>query len=159
MMPLTTRQVHNGLEALCLAIDGLIDTLAHIRNPILSGCAVMPYADLVISGTNCRRPLILPEADKIAGTTGCDFLLLRNDLFRGTSFDIRLQQREGWLFNYLAWRREGDLWLIPQSGECTYIRAVGSGLELEQKPPFSDAEDREAGIIRVLTKQSLEGRA
>jgi hypothetical protein len=159
LIPYVSRPVVDRLQALLVAIDALIDISAGRRYPILAGCAVMPFARFVMTGTSCRRPLLLPELQLIAERTGLDSALLRFDVARGVTFDLVLEEGARRLCGYVAWRRRGgDPWFIPTVGEGPFIRAGACGLECVDTPPFVSAAEREAGIIRAIENSSFEGR-
>jgi hypothetical protein len=158
LIPYVSRPVVDRLQALLVAIDALIDTSAGRRYPILAGCAVMPFARFVMTGTSCRRPLLLPELQLIAEHTGLDAGLLRFDADRGVTFDFVLEGEQRHC-GYVAWRRRGsDPWFIPTAGEGAFIRAGACGLECVDAPPFVSAAEREAGIIRAIESSSFAGR-
>lgn len=157
-LPPTSNAVAARMDAFAAAIGGLVDTAAPARDPVLSGCVVMPYASLVLAGTACRRPLLFREGDGVARHSRLDLVLLRFDAGRGATFDIRLQQQPGWLCHYVAWRRDGDLWLVPEAGTGPFLRATPWGLEIEDEPPFPASEERACGIVRALTFPSFAGR-
>lgn len=159
VLPTPGRRVANRLEAFLIALDALIDTHAGIRNPLLAGAAVMPYANMALAGTSCGRPLLFNEGEKIARETGLTVLLLRDDVERGVTFDIRLQERPDWLCRHVAWRRgQNDLRLIPEAGAGPFLRVTGAGIECERAAPFLDVDERQAGIIRAVTDASFAGR-
>ena len=158
LMPPTSRRVLNRMGALAEAIGGGIDRDAGRHDPLLGGTIVLPEANLVIAGTNCRRPLLLPEALLIAQASMHDVVMLRFDVDRGASFDLFLREGRDVKCCHFAWRSRGsDLWFIPASGEGTCIRASRQGLILEKWPPFVVPEQREAGIIRAVHLPSFEG--
>ena len=76
----------------------------------------MPSAGVALAGTSRDRPLLPPEGELIGRETGLDFVLLRLDAERGVSFDVFLQERQGWLCRHDAWRRNtGACWLISEA--------------------------------------------
>ncbi|MEW9853900.1 hypothetical protein [Novosphingobium sp. M1R2S20] len=158
LLPPTSRAVALRVHAFAGAIGGLVDTTAAARDPMFAGSVVMPYAGLVVAGTACRRPLIFREGDAVARHSRLDLGLLRFDAERGVTFDIRLQQRSEWLCHYVAWRRDGDLWLVPEVGTGPFIRVTAWGLEIEDEPPFVLADERASGIVRARTIPSFMGR-
>jgi hypothetical protein len=158
LLPPTSCAVALRVHAFTGAIGGLIDTSAAARDPMLTGCLVMPYAGLVVAGTACARPLLFREGEGLARYSRQELVLLRFDAERGVTFDIRMQQRPEWLCHYVAWRRDGDLWLLPKVGTEPFLRATPWGLEIEGEPPFSVPDDRARGIVRALTFPSFGGR-
>ncbi|WP_156367389.1 hypothetical protein [Novosphingobium sp. KN65.2] len=150
-MPWTTQQVRNRMMALALAIGAEIDPEASERHRSLAGTIVMPFAQLLIAGTNCQRPLLFPEMVHLARESGLEVVLSRFDATRGVSFDILLQDRANILYGYAAWRGEGhDLWFIPRLEEGPYLRALPSGLVRGDAAPFLNPEDRRTGLIRTV---------
>lgn len=157
-LPPTSNAVAARMNAFAAAIGGLVDTAAAARDPMLAGCVVMPYASLALAGTACRRPLLFREGEGLACYSRLDLVLLRFDAGRGVTFDVRLQQQPGWLCHYVAWRCDGDLWLVPEVGTGPFLRATPGGLEIEEEPPFSTSEERAHGILRAQTFPSFAGR-
>ena len=147
-LPTPSWPVMRRMEALAAAIDGPIDIAPETRDPLFAGCMLMCQGDLMIAGTACRRPLMFAEVERLAQYSGRDFVLLRYDAERGTTFDLYLQTRADWLVRYQAWRRDGDLWLVPDAGHGPFIRAGMCGLGLEDAAPFHDAVDRARGLDR-----------
>lgn len=158
-LPPTNNAVAARMNAFAAAVDGLVDTAAAVRDPMFGGCVVMPYAGLVLAGTACRRPLLFREGEGLARYSRLDLVLLRYDAdHRGVTFDIRLQQRPDWLCHYVAWRLDGDLWLIPAVGAGSFVRVTAWGLDIEVEPPFASMKERASGTIRALTVPSFMGR-
>jgi hypothetical protein len=158
LLAFTTQRVTSRVYAVAAAIGGLIDTAASRKNALLAG-SVMPFANTVITGTNCSRPLWFAECNDMAQTSDLDVVLLRFDPDRGATFDILDHQSLFWRCNHLAWRRrDGDLWFIPQAGFDGFVRATAWGLEYEPEPPFVSASERHAGIIRAIENPSFTGR-
>ena len=158
-LPTPSWPVMRRMEALAAAIDGPIDVAPDRRDPRFAGCLLLWQADLLIAGTSCRRPLVFAEAERLAQYGGRDLVLLRYDADRGTTFDLYLQSRADWLIRYQAWRRDGDLWLVPDVGSSPFVRAGMLGLELEETAPFVDAEDCARGLNQGRGVPMLDGRA
>ncbi len=159
VLPPSTQRVANRHEEVVRAVNMMTDDHAHHRNGLLTGCAVVPYASLVIAATSLDRPLLFPECNLIAHSSRSDMILMRFDADRGASFDILLRDRKDWLCRHLAWRRrDGHLWLIPTAGKGPYVQATGWGLHCEPTPPYMNDLEREAGIILALDTPSFEGR-
>lgn len=159
VLPRSTHRVINRQEALVRAVGAIIDTQASEGNGLLTGCAVAPYAHLVMAATALSRPLLYPECNLIAHATGFDMILQRFDADRGSSFDILLRGEKEWLCRHLAWRRrDGHLWLIPTAGDGPYVQATGWGLRCEKTPPYTSQIEREMGIVLALETPSFEGR-
>lgn len=158
-LPMPSWPVMRRMGALAAAIDGPIDVGPGDRDPKLAGCLLLWQADLLIAGTACRRPLVFAEAERLAQYSGRDLALLRYDAERGTTFDLFLQSRADWLVRYQAWRRDGDLWLIPDAGHGPFVRAGIFGPELEDAAPFAGAEDRARGLNHSRGLPMFNGRA
>ena len=158
ILPLVSRKVKTRGRNMLLTTGARIDEEAAKANPLLTGCLIAPEADLALTMTICRRPLVLPEAELIAQLTGRHMVLLRFDADRGASFDVRRKESSHWLCHYLVWRRrDGDLWLIPSTTDGVFIRVTASGLEYEEAPPFHSVAERHAGIIRAIDTPSFAG--
>lgn len=158
LLPPTSHAVANRMCAFAASIGGLFDPMAEMRDPLLKGGIVMPFANTLIAGTACRRPLLFREGEVIVDETGIDLILLRHDRDKGVTFDVRHSQRTDWLCHYVAWRAEGDLWLIPEVGEVRAIRVLPWGLDIEEGVPFGDAAERRQGILRDFTAPILGRR-
>lgn len=158
-LPTPSWPVMRRMEAFAAAIDGPIEIAPGTRDPLFGGCLLLWQADLLIAGTSCRRPLVFAEAERLAQYSGRDLVLLRYDADRGTTFDLYLQSRADWLVRYQAWRRDGDLWLVPDAGPGPFVRAGMLGLELEEVAPFVDAEDRARGLNHGRGLPLFDGRA
>jgi hypothetical protein len=158
-LPTPSWPVLRRMEALAAAIDGPIDPAPGTRDPRFVGCLLLWQADLLIAGTSCRRPLVFAEAERLAQYSGRDLVLLRYDADRGTTFDLYLQTRAAWLVRYQAWRRDGDLWFVPDVTTAPFVRAGMFGLELEDAAPFADAEDRARGLNHGRGLPMIDGRA
>ena len=158
VLPPTTQRVTNRHNAFVQAVGAMIDTQAAEKNGLLSGCAVAPYASLVIAATSLNRPLLYAECNLIAHSSGSDMILQRFDADRGSSFDILMRGSESWLCRHLAWRRrDGHLWLIPTAGDGPYVQVTGWGLHCEPTPPYMSDVERERGIILALETPSFAG--
>lgn len=159
ILPPTSQAVLHRVRAVAAAIGGLIDPAASIRQPLLEGCLVMPYAGLAIAGTACRRPLLVDEGEAIVRQTGLDLVLVRYDVDSGVTFDIRLTQTSGWLWNYVASRAEGgDLWFVPQARGSVMIQPTAWGLEVADDRALSDADERRRGMLREFAAPFVAGR-
>ena len=159
LLPPTNQVVKNRMCALAGAIGGLVDPAPGARYPNLAGCLVMPYAGLLLAGTACRRPLLFPEGDVLYAVTGLDVILVRHDADRGTTYDLRLNGQPGWLYRYQAWQMEGDLWLVPDAGSTSSIRATAWGLEVCETLPFVNAAERQLGLNHPVSLPSFARRA
>ncbi|MEA1015323.1 hypothetical protein [Sphingosinicella sp. LY1275] len=118
------------MQALAAAIKGPVDMSPGDRDARLSGCLLMPQADLLIAGTACHRPLLFAEAERIAQYSRHDLILLRYDAERGTTVDLYLQSVGGWLACFRTSRRGDDLWLVADDDRMPMVRAGMYGLEL-----------------------------
>ena len=159
LLPLTSQAVKNRMLALAGAIGGPVDPAPAAREPRLAGCLAMPFANLLLAGTSCRRPLLFPEGAALSSITDLNLILVRHDAERGTTYDLRLNGQKGWLCRYQAWQIEGDLWLVPDAGTTPSVRVTAWGLELCNEPPFADADERTCGLIELFMAPSLPRRA
>lgn len=149
-VPEPRQKVRRLMQAFGLVVDGLIDQQPGTYNPHLSGCFYMSQASLLITGTACRRPLVLREAREIALASGLDAIVVRMDEEGDATFDIQLQHLEPLLCRYCLWmERPGETaWLVPSAGEPHFLSISPFGLELTAAAPFSSPEERSAGLDR-----------
>lgn len=145
------------LNAIARDISGLVEPPAATRDPAFTGCVLMPWAGVVLAGTTCRRPLLFNEGEALARYSGLDLVLLRFDAERGVTFDVRLQRRNEWLFRYISWRLEGEIWLIPE-GSGPFLRMLASGIELENEAPFLTRGGWANGIVSELDSSPFQAR-
>ena len=118
-----------------------------------------PDAGLVLTATSCDRPLFYPECEVLSQFLSKDLVLMRFDSLEGASFDVLLEGSQTWLFNYLAWRRDGGaLWLVPAHTAGPFFRLSKEGLDAFQGAPYENGSQRNAGIIRTVDLPSFEGR-
>lgn len=149
LVPFVSYAVEARLQSFTRAVRGWVDPAATNHHAAFPGSVTMPLSSLFIAGTSCGRPLLFLEAEAVGQAERLDVVLLRFDALCGVSFDIRQHQGASWHFNYVAWRREGDLWLIPQVGQGPFFRVGGWGLVAEARPPFASADERARFIIRA----------
>lgn len=150
LIPYASDRVDRWVAAVAQAIAGLIDT-SPSGGGLLANTTVMPFAGIVLAGTNCARPMMRPECHQIVEHTGMDVVLLRLDPDRGVTFDVVLSQPARDLLHCRAWRRgDGDLWLLPDAADGPYLRLSAWGIDVEATPPFASAEEREAGLIQAV---------
>ena len=121
------------------------------------------YADqeagVVVTATSCDRPLFFPECEALAQFLQMDLVLLRFDPLLGASFDVLMAGNQGWLCDFLAWRRNGgDMWLVPARASGPYFCLNESGLEACEGAPYANGSERYTGIIRAIEAPSFEGR-
>jgi hypothetical protein len=45
-------------------------------------------------------------------------------------------------------RPSGAAWLIPSAGETRFLRLTPLGLQIVERAPFADADERRLGLIR-----------
>lgn len=120
------------------------------------------YADqeagVVVTATSCDRPLFFPECETLAQFLQMDLVLLRFDPLLGASFDVLMAGSQGWLCDFLAWRRDsGDMWLVPARASGPYFCLNENGLEACEGAPFANGSERYAGIIRAIERPSFDG--
>ena len=158
LMSWTPRPVMRRMAAFQAAIGANVDLRASRRQPLFTNTLVMPSAKLVLAGTSCSRPMYFPECELLADVSEFDVALLRHDVDRGVSFDIRFKDTGQWSCCYLAWWHPYDgLWLIPTAGEETFIQAGELGLTRTTYAPFADARRRAEGIVRAIETPSFTG--
>jgi hypothetical protein len=129
-LPTTTHFVRRRMQALAAAIKGPVNIAPGHRDARLSGCLLMPQADLLIAGTACHRPLLFAEAERIAQYSRHDLILLRYDAERGVTFDLYMQSVGGWLDCFRPSLRGDDLWFVADADHMPLVRAGMCGLEL-----------------------------
>lgn len=154
----TPRPVMQRMAEFQAAIGANVDLRASRRQPLFTNTLVMPSAKLVLAGTSCSRPMYFPECELLADVSEFDVALLRHDVDRGVSFDIRFKDTGRWSCCYLAWWHPYDgFWLIPTAGEEIFIRADELGLTRTTHAPFADARRRAEGIVRAIETPSFIG--
>lgn len=121
------------------------------------------YADqsagVVVTATSCDRPLFFRESEALAQFLQMDLVLMRFDPLLGASFDVLMAGSQGWLCDFLAWRRDGgDMWLVPARASGLYFCLNESGLEAWEGAPYANGSERYAGIIRAIEAPSFEAR-
>lgn len=149
LVPFVRYGVEARLESFTQAVGGWVDPSATNHHATLPGSVTMPLSSLFVAGTSCGRPLLLDEAEAVGEAERLDVVLLRFDTLCGVSFDIKQHQGTRWHCNYVAWRQEGDLWLVPQVAEGPFFRLSGWGLVAEERPPFASSDERARFIIRA----------
>lgn len=158
LLPPASGKVFLRMHMFAGAINGLVDPMAAKRDPILTGCVVMPYAGIALAGTSTRRPLLFREGELLKEHSGLDIVLLRFDVERGASFDILSGALAHWLCRYVVWHDNGETWLVPEKGEGPYVHTTSYGLHFQDEPPFMDSAERDAAIMRAIESPSPAGR-
>jgi hypothetical protein len=159
LFPTMSDRVERWVDGVAQAIAGVIDTFLSKGESLLANTTVMPFAGIIIAGTNCGRPMLRAECHRISERTGMDVVLLRLHPDRGVTFDVVLSQPKRDLLRYRAWRKDdGDLWLIPDAADGPYLRLTAWGIDVEASPPFQSAAERNACLIRANNPAAFAGR-
>src|SRR5690242_3405335 len=89
-LPEPRAKVRRLMQATAMVVEGLVDTEVGTVDPRLEHCLYMPQARLLVSGTGCRRPLLLREAVDVSVAADLDVLLVRSDDGgRQPTFDLK----------------------------------------------------------------------
>jgi hypothetical protein len=111
----------------------------------------MPQANLLIGGTGCGRPLLLREAVDMCAAAELDVLIVRKgDHPDQVSFDFQATGADRPLCAYRMWmpRPSEAAWLIPSASETPFLRLTPVGLQIVERAPFADADERRLGLVR-----------
>lgn len=155
-IPLLIPPPHGSIWHLMLAtssiIEGPVDTDPASKAPLLANCLDMPKAGLIITGTRCRRPLMTREVNRIGHRVRRDAIVIRASDERvpnRVSFDIHLLGAGIPLMGYRLWipRPHECAWLIPSTCDQPFVRLDPDGLDMQDEPPFDDAEELRRGLI------------
>ena len=153
-----TFRTHSRFGAF-LSATGLARESDEMSARISDGFYADQEAGVVVTATSCDRPLFFAECEALAQFVQMDLVLLRFDPLLGASFDVLMAGSQGWLCDFLAWRRYGgDMWLVPARASGPYFCLNESGLEACEGAPFDNGSERYAGIIRAIEAPSFEGR-
>lgn len=123
--------------------------------PMLQGCLVLPFPEIVLAGTACARPLLFTECDVLARATRHDVIILRHDPLRGTTFDIKLRSEAHWFRRYLATPVENGVRLSSDIGMSPVLRATAFGLEILENrdasgiPPRASRRTASARLVEA----------
>jgi hypothetical protein len=150
-VPEPRTRVRRLMLATSFIIDGPLETEPERFDAAFANCLYMPQASLLILGTGCGRPLLLPEASDLGAAASLDVLTVREgDNPDHVSFDFQQVGGQPPLCAYRMWmaRPSGEAWLIPATGEASFVRLTPLGLEVGGSAPFSDAVERRLGLIR-----------
>lgn len=144
-------QVRRLMLATSVLIDGRLDTEPEALHPNLRNCFFAPDARVVIAGTRCPRPLMLPELVDISNVVKCDAIVVRlGDPTKtgDVTFDIHVFGAGQADVAYRLWMPQptGTAWLVPTAGEERFIRLDPAGFDVGDDAPFSDACDRHRGL-------------
>jgi hypothetical protein len=134
-----------------LVVDGPVETKPERFDPRLANCLYMPQASLLIVGTGCGRPLLLPEATQMSAAAQLDVPIVRTGGDPDqVSFDFQATGADRPLCAYRMWmpRPSEAAWLIPSAGEERFLHLTSLGLEIVERAPFADAHERRRGLIR-----------
>lgn len=162
-VPVPNRTVQNLMLATATAFGEVVETEPGRFDPLLEGCFVLTKTGILLAGTACRRPLVMPEFATLCAATGRDGIMVRacNVLEPGKStFDVNLAGSSGTLAAYRLWLSDvayGSAWLVPSTIEPSYIRVGEAGLEIHESPPFQCERHRGSGLARGARLLSLVG--
>ncbi len=144
-------RVRRLMQATALTVEGLVETRPGRVDPRLEHCLDMPQANLVIAGTRCRWPLLVREALDVSAASDRDVLIVRGDEEAQATFDLKKADVDGMLCAYRMWmaRPSEAAWLIPTSEEERFIRITALGLEVADRAPYADSQERRVGLVRA----------
>lgn len=137
--------------AIAAVIDVPLDVTAHRTGILPRGCWWMSQAQLVLYGSACQRPILLDEVGNVCRATGLSGLIVRDYAMPASRTRYTLDAFHGgnWLLRNLLWISEGGTgWLIPDWGDDTFVRLSQCGLDMTDKPPFLDRDERLEGLAR-----------
>ena len=142
-----------------LTATGLARESNELTARISDGFYADQEAGVVVTATSCDRPLFFPECEALAHFLQMDLVLMRFDPLLGASFDVLMAGSQGWLCDFLAWRRDGgDMWLVPARASGPYFCLNERGLEACEGAPYANGSERYTGVIRAIEAPSFEGR-
>jgi hypothetical protein len=143
-------QIQRMMLATSMLVDGFVDTNPSRFQAYLLGTYLMPQAHLLITGTLCRRPLLLPEFAEVCRTAGLDGIIVRlqDERVSAVTFDLKQAGSDRMLCVYRLWmpRPNGPAWLIPSAGDGPFVRLDALGLDFVGEAPFLSEIDRFAGL-------------
>lgn len=151
-LPAPRVKVRRLMLATSVAIEGLVDHEPGRNDPRLANCLHMRQARVIIVGTACRRPMMLPEAAKISAAAHQDVLVVRPDESADyATFDLKRAGIDRMLCGYRMWMTWPSVgaWLIPTAGEEQHVRMTPIGLEVHAKAPFASNRERQKGFAHA----------
>ena len=137
--------------AIAELIDVPVDVTPHRGGILPQGCWWMPQAQLVLYGSACQRPILLEEIRTVCSATGLSGMILRQCSISASSTRYTFDAYHGasWYLRSLLWISEGGTaWLVPDWGDDDFIRLSQWGLDVADRPPFLNKEDRFYGLAR-----------
>lgn len=143
--------VRRLMLATSMVVDGPLETKPERFDPRLANCLYMPQASLIIGGTGCGRPLLLREAGDLSAAASLNVLIVRaGDVLDRVTFDFQAVGADRPLCAYRMWmpRPSQAAWLIPTAGEAHFVRLTPLGLNVINRAPFADADERRLGLVR-----------
>lgn len=133
-LPPTRPQIRNTLLQIVALIQGQQVSVHNNTQEQLAACVLLPQCGALLVGTACHAPLLRPEAAEAAALMGVSVLLVRMDVDRGVSVDIRLAHHAGWLCNYRLESGPDGRLLVPPKSDQLYLSLSAVGVA-ESAPP------------------------
>lgn len=159
--PVPRRQVRFLMEALAMAVGGPVDRNGGGLDPSLSTWLLLHEARLLIGGTACARPLLMPEAAAARRLTGFDTIIVRPHPEHHASFDVLPFSSSVWSCDTRLWmeRPASGAWLMPADGLAEVFRLAPAGLTQAADPPVGDelSERRGYAYGRLLLDVATQG--
>jgi len=136
-LPPTRSQVRNTLLQIAAMIQGQEVSAPRNTQEQLAACVLLPHCGFLLVGTACGAPLLRPEAAEAAASMGVSVLLVRIDVDRGVSVDIRLAHHTGWLCNYRLESGPDGRLLVPPKSDQLYLSLSAVGVAETVPPAFN----------------------
>jgi len=130
-LPPTRPQVRSTLLQIAAMIQGQEVSAPRNTQEQLAAC------ELLLVGTACHAPLLRPEAAEAAASMGVSVLLVRMDVDRGVSVDIRLAHHTGWLCNYRLESGPDGRLLVPPKSDQLHLSLSTAGVAETVPPAFN----------------------
>lgn len=144
-------KVRRLMLATSVLTDGRLESRPETIHPDLRNCLFASEAGIVIVGTRCPRPLMLPELVDIGNVVQRDAIVVRlgGDSKNDVTFDVYVFGAERADVAYRLWMPQptGAPWLVPTAGEGRYIRFDPAGFDASEDAPFTDEFDRRRGLV------------
>ena len=152
------RYMTEVLMHVAVSAGGLLPTRPHVRNTLLqiaamiqgqqvsaprntqdqlAACELLPHCGVLLAGTACHAPLLRPEAAEVAALMSVSVLLVRMDVDRGLSVDIRRAHHTGWLESCRPKSCPDGLCLMPPQSNQTHLSLSAVGVAETVPPAFN----------------------
>lgn len=144
--------IKEKMLALAALIDAPVDLWPHRTGVLPTGCWWMPQPNIALYGTACRRPLMFDEVRDIGCATGLSGIVVRCNDDAGDrsriSFDV--YHDSTWHARHLLWIGDEDSpgWLLPDLSGGPHLCLSQWGVDVHDKAPFLDLQDRIEGLDR-----------